>query len=233
MRIYYRISNNSTRRDRLKGATKENCLASFLSEFRRPGNVITLLPDNLTDPALLAFLSSLGLKQEPDERLGDALALRRALFLACREAAADEFVYFCEDDYAYLDGSNRILREGIEISDYATLYDHPDKYVDADKGGNPQVFGGGEKTTVLATASSHWKQTNSTTATFCVRARTLKADLPVWINHTAWEKVADYACFCDLVRMGRRLVSPLPGLATHCDLAGLSPFTDWDSKFKP
>ncbi len=101
-------------------------------------------------------------------------------------------------------------------------------------GGNPQISDGGEKTTVVTTKSSHWKHTNSTTSTFGVRIGVLKEDLETWKKHARTEAAPgwDYTGFCELIKNGRTLISSIPGMATHCDADCLSPFTDWDSRFK-
>ena len=70
------------------------------------------------------------------------------------------------------------------IADYVTLYDHPDKYMDHDKGGpNPYISNGGEVTRLVKTDNSHWKLTNSTTMTFASKVNTLKQDRDIWMKH--------------------------------------------------
>lgn len=128
----------------------------------------------------------------------------------------DEVVYLVEDDYLHRDGATRIILEGIDRADYVSLYDHPDKYMIPSP--NPLVKEGGEETRVILTASTHWKFTNSTTMTFAARARTLKEDQQVMRQCCQRPDMPlDFQMFMLLGQNGRRLISPIPGKATHCD----------------
>ena len=107
------------------------------------------------------------------------------------------------------------------------LYDHPDKYLDPSKGGNPYCEGGAEDTRVYLTDSCHWKITNSTTMTFASTVETLKrteATLRKWTEGT---HPHDFQMFLDFRQHNELLVTPLPGYATHGETAWLTPLTDW------
>ena len=81
-----------------------------------------------------------------------------------------EVVYFAEDDYIYKKNAPTIILEGLQVGDYSSGYDHPDKYINKKDGGpNPFIEDGGELTRVLLTKSSHWKLTNSCCMTFAVK----------------------------------------------------------------
>ena len=58
MKIYYRISNNSYKKNRLVNATKEHCLNVFLKYFDVPENQIYIIADNVTDSTLDKFIDS-------------------------------------------------------------------------------------------------------------------------------------------------------------------------------
>ena len=63
------------------------------------------------------------------------------------EALAKE--YFVENDYLHHSNARNILLEGFTVgADYVSLYDHPDKYLNANEGGNPFIEDGGEVTKV-------------------------------------------------------------------------------------
>jgi hypothetical protein len=131
--------------------------------------------------------------------------------------------------------------EGLQIADYVTLYDHPDKYID---GINPQVKNGGENTKVFLTSSSHWKFTNSTTMTFASKVSTLRRDALLFKLFTVgivkknipFLKILrtkrtprDYRIFSYLIKFkSRRLISPIPGYSTHGESKYMSPLIDWD-----
>ena len=140
----------------------------------------------------------------------------------------DEIVYFVENDYLHKDEAPKILEEGFSLgANFVSLYDHPDKYLDPSKGGNPHCEGGGEETRVYLTDSCHWKITNSTTMTFASKVSTLKEIEPIlrkWTNET---HPHDFNMFLELRDKGKLLITPIPGYSTHGETAWLSPLTDW------
>ena len=54
----------------------------------------------------------------------------------------DEIIYFIENDYLHKPTSQKVLEEGFNLgAAFVSLYDHPDKYLDPSKGGNPYCVG--------------------------------------------------------------------------------------------
>jgi len=141
----------------------------------------------------------------------------------------NEIIYFAEDDYIYKKNADMMLQEGLQISDYCSLYDHPDKYINHNEGGpNPFIEKGGEWTRVMISEHSHWKLTNSCCMTFGARVKTLRLDRDIFYKHG----VRDFNLFCELVQeRGRLLVSCLPSYSTHGETQWLAPFVDWHSEF--
>jgi hypothetical protein len=238
MKIIYRISDGSHKKDKLPQATKRHCLDNALRVFA--GARFHFLADNCAAETL-AWLDGLGQRVERTS-LGNSGSFRRALELGAAEPDPAQVVYLLEDDYLHLPGAPQALAEGLEIADYVSLYDHPDKYaydVRRERKPNRAVRDGGEATRVLLTASTHWKLTNSTTMTFAAKASTLKEDLPVWQRYTRTHVPKDYKAFRYLIarrhwasaftRSRRRLVTPIPGLATHTELRFISPRVDWSA----
>jgi len=227
MNIFYRISNNSYKKNRLPHATKEHCLDNFLSVFKKYN--INLIADNVTEPSLLEFIKS---KQSDKFKieytsLGNGQCFKHCLHRACNELN-DGIVYLVEDDYLHLPNSDKLLMEGLELASYLTLYNHPDKFINAENGGNPQVSEGGEITRVVATKSSVWKLTNSTTCTFATHINVLKEDINIWDKYLYDSYPKDYAAFCELIQInGRSLLSPIPSLSTHAEIEWLAPHIDW------
>lgn len=144
-----------------------------------------------------------------------------------------DVVYFIENDYLHRMNSDKVLLEGTGLgADYVTLYDHPDKYMDPEKGGNPYVEDRGEVSRVYLTDTCHWKLTNSTTGTFAAKVKTLKRDYDVinkYANNVHW---SDFYMFTELLEKGVSLVSPLPGYSTHGESAWLTPLVDWEIESK-
>jgi hypothetical protein len=115
-------------------------------------------------------------------------------------------------------------------SSFVSLYDHPDKYLDPSKGGNPYCEGGAEDTRVYLTDSCHWKITNSTTMTFASTVEALKRTEPVLRKYTNQGHYPDdFKMFLHLRDENELLVTPLPGYATHGETAWVSPLTDWSN----
>jgi len=140
----------------------------------------------------------------------------------------DDIVYFIENDYLHKPESQKVLEEGFSLgASFVALYDHPDKYLDPNQGGNPYCEGGGEDTRVYLTKSTHWKITNSTTMTFAAKVSTLKRVEPILRIHTSGTHPNDFHMFLDLRENEELLITPIPGYATHGEVAWLSPLTDW------
>jgi len=144
----------------------------------------------------------------------------------------DTIIYFLENDYVHKPNSNDIIIEGINLGgDYVSLYDHPDKYIPASRGGNPYIEDdGGEVTKVYLSNSCHWKLTNSTTMTFASKVSTLKEDesiLRKWTNMGHYPR--DFDMFMELRQNGKSLMTSIPGYSTHGETDWLSPLTDWSN----
>lgn len=230
MKIYYRISNNSYKKNRLPNATKEHCLEVFLKYFDNSETNIIIVADNVTDIKLSEFIDT-RLKNNIT-RINTSLNNAGSFKYCLQESiniSNNSYIYFAEDDYLYTDKCYNALKEGLSIANYVTLYDHPDKYIDAINGGNPQIDGGGEITRVVKTNNFHWKLTNSTTLTFGCSVKVLKEDIFIWEKYLTTSYPRDYDAFCDLIQNNQRsLISPIPGLATHSEIQWLAPFTNWE-----
>ncbi len=65
----------------------------------------------------------------------------------------NDSLYLIEDDYLHKIGSDKLIEEGLQHSDYITLYDHPDKY-SYNGWTNPEVTDIGERTIVFLTTQN-------------------------------------------------------------------------------
>lgn len=226
--VVYRISELTAAgaKEKLPIASKLNCLTNFVNVFRTVDMVV------LADSVSNDFFASVHEICPSSEKVycgSGGSSFRYAANLAMSYPSND-VVYLVEDDYLHLPHSPGVLLDGFAVgSDYVTLYDHPDKYVDKRKGGNPLVRYGGELTRVKLGATSHWKVTNSTTMTFATRVSTLRADWSVFLKYCGGAYTDDYRLFRHLSRWNRRrLSSSIPGCATHVELSHLSPLVDWE-----
>lgn len=242
----YRISDGSYKKDRLPNATKDYCLETFLEVFAIHSKTI-IMADNVEDETfewlnsfhhypMDVFDEETGHETTliPDINVvrtnsnGNGFAANIALDMAMK--VETDYVYFVEDDYLHLSDSYEVLMQGLEISDYVSLYDHPDKYLPGSQGGNPFIDeDGGEVTKVFLTEDTHWKLTNSTTMTFATSVDVLKKDRKVWKQFTNHKHPNDFQCFLRLREMGRSLITPIPARSTHCDIPWVAPLVRWEN----
>jgi glycosyltransferase involved in cell wall biosynthesis len=225
MKVFYRLSDGSYKKDRYSHATKKGCLDNFLKHF--PKEEIIIYADNVKDETyewLQTYGCELLRTNGGSSAAGFRIVLQDALKLS-----DNEIVYFVEDDYLHLPNSREVLLEGLERAHYVTLYDHVDKYIPAIMGGNHFIGDdGAEETRVFLTKSSHWKLTNSTTMTFAATVDVLKEDAPIWLSYTSGTYPRDFDCFIDLRNRGRTLASPIPSLSTHCEPRWAAPLIKWE-----
>lgn len=234
--VFYRISDAGYAKVKPSYISNRSCLENFLQNFGldvAAGDRIHFIADNVQDETF-AWLSSVakqdGASLERTSYGNGARSFNRALDLALALPDGNA-AYMLENDYLHLPRSREVLHEGLLLgADYVSLYDHPDKYIDAKSGGNPFVEGGGEFTKVFLTKSCHWKVTNSTTMTFAARVSTLKADEAVLRKWTEGTHPHDFQLFMELAQQQKRiLITPIPAFSTHGETKWLSPLVDWET----
>lgn len=185
----YRISDKGNKKNKLKHADKLYCLQNYIGVFGKENLIV--FADNCHEQTL-ADINSLGVELIELPGLGNSLSFLKILDYALSNFNDDDNVYFLEDDYLHLEDAKKVLLEGLEMADYVTLYDSPDKYIAFNDGGyNHYVLGNGEETQVFLTKSTHWKITISATMTFASSIRVLKEDNKTWQFYTT----QDYQAF--------------------------------------
>lgn len=224
MKVLYRISDGSYKKERFPHATKQGCLENFLKHF--PSEEVTVYADNVKDETY-EWIKTYNLEVIRTNGGSSAAGFRIVLSEAVK-LAESEIVYFVEDDYFHLQNSRNILLEGLDRAHYVSLYDHVDKYIPASMGGNPYIDeDAAEVTKVFLTKSTHWKLTNSTTMTFATRVSTLIEDKQIWEQFTVGTYPRDFDCFIHLRERGKTLATPIPGYSTHCEPRWAAPLIDW------
>lgn len=207
MKAFYRISDNSYQKPKIPGASKQNCLKNFLNCF--PNTEKFIVADNVSNETftmIKQMFTGKIFKTESSNAKSFIWSVKKAVELF----PDNESIYFCEDDYFHRLVSEPVLQEGLKISDYVTLYDHPDKY---------NEFGVSEACVVYRTKSSHWKSCVSTCMTFATHVKNLKEDFETLDRWTNGVHPHDHQMFHELtVQKGKSLISAVPGLACHLDL---------------
>jgi len=229
VKIYYRLSNLEAgiSKKKIANATKKHCLENTIKVFGL--NNITIMGDRLNDETR-EFVEKLGLRLLLVDNGSGSGTFRDALDQAIKENQDNDIVYLLEDDFLHNTNSAEKLLEPLRVYDcYATLYDHPDKYINATEGGNPFIKGGGEDTKLFKTETHHWKITNSTVMSFAARVSRLKQDYDLLMKYSKGHITDSFNFFCELRQTkGIPVVSSVPGYSTHCESSWLSPFTDWE-----
>ncbi len=177
--IFYRITSSVNQKPRLDHFSKLECLESLLAAF--PNYRVVCVADNC-DQATFDLLQKRHFYKLIRTNLGNAASFNYLLNHELILLKDSDLLYFAEDDYLYREGASDALEEGLEIFDYVTLYDHPDKYSDFSAQINPLVCKGmlSEVTQVSQGKKCLWRTTNSTTMTFGCIVKTIRKDFPVW-----------------------------------------------------
>ena len=226
MRIIYRISDTGYNKVKPDYINNENCLANATKEF--DDTIWSVIADNISEDTnnMIQKYVTRDCILYAEKGNGAAtfnMALDEALMYD-----DDEIIYFIENDYLHKPGSQKIIQEAFELgASFVSLYDHPDKYMIPEKGGNPYCEGGAEDTRVYKSNSVHWKITNSTTMTFASKVSTLKRVEPILRKWTSGVHPDDFKMFLDLRSQNELLITPIPGFATHGETAWLSPLCKW------
>lgn len=230
--VIYRISNAGFSKVKPEYISNEKCLRNAVNAFPLDKHNWKVLADSVNDET-----KEMIEKYVPQDNIehiaiknGPGYPFMYALDQLLKESDNDnQTVYFVENDYLHRPDSDIVLQEGIDLgADYVTLYDHPDKYLNANEGGNPFIEGRGEVTQVFLSNTCHWKFTNSTTGTFAAKIGTLRDDYEIIKKHANSQYWNDFHMFLELRDKGRSLISPLPGYATHGETAWLTPLINWN-----
>jgi len=226
MHIIYRISDKGYAKVKPDYINNKNCLENASIVFQDKCHW-TVIADNVspdTKSMIEMYQSNVDYVSVGHGAGTFNLALDKALKLE-----DEDVVYFIENDYLHLPSSHEAIIDGLQFAEYITLYDHPDKYMEPQNGGNPFCQGGAENTRLHCGKVSHWKMTNSTTMTFASTVHTLKKDESILRKWTSEKHPHDFQMFLNLNQEGRRLASAVPSYSTHGESKWLSPLINWDS----
>jgi len=228
MKIIYRISDTGYNKIKPDYINNEACLSNFCNIFFEHIWDIHVIADNCSEDTIKMIKKYIDPINIEKVSVGHGagtfnLALDKAI-----KWADDEIVYFVENDYLHKPYADKIIQEGFDLgASFVSLYDHPDKYLDPSRGGNPYCEGGAEDTRVYLSKSSHWKITNSTTMTFASKVSTLKRVESILRKHTIGSYPNDFKMFLELREQNELLITSIPGYSTHGETAWLAPLTDW------
>lgn len=232
MKVLYRISDGGNRKEKPSYVNdKKKMFIHFIKVFSECD--VYVFADNVCDDTYQFLTSVYDASKIFRISLGNARSFMYTVDYAIQHFNLNEKIYFAEDDYIYKKNAPSIIEEGLDISDYSSGYDHPDKYMNHSEGGlNPYIEQGGELTRVIISKRTHWKLTNSCCMTFATRVKTIKEDYAVFNKFCVRGDPLDFPLFCELVQSRRRkLISCLPAVSTHGEIQYLSKFIDWDNEY--
>ncbi len=237
LHIYYRhvhIKTDKTSRDPNKARPEwfshENCFRNLMKTVLRDPQAQRVIVNIIYDGPAQDFQDDFIAKYcaNPELRLqtrliaggSDKNSSLITLHLAHTDALQPEdLVYMLENDYLHQDGWVSKVLEAFDSGlpfQYLSLYDHQDKY-------NYAMYEG-LRSKVMHTASHHWRTVPSSCASYLMERRTLDADYDILS-----QGLPDYYFFNILTDERQRvLVTPVPGLSTHCMAGYLSPVVSWD-----
>ena len=241
--ILFRISSKGYPKVKVDGINKYDSLKNLTKNFQ--GWKFICVADNCDEELIAHIKTNYQFDQLIETQLGNPGSFWKIYEIALDMAKDDDIFYFIEDDYLHLPEAPIALEEGLHYFDYVTLYDHPDKYNLHHGPINPYAKKNrySELTEVVAGPNHWWRTSNSTTMTFAVTGKTLKADADIWSITKTAKQDFDFDNFCILTKqpmmaksshikqISRRLQFwskpkrylgiSIPGLALHLEKAFL------------
>ena len=131
----------------------------------------------------------------------------------------NDLIYFVENDYMHVPGwLNKVFELFKTYSglDYISLYDHNDKYF------LPMYNDLVSK--IFTTENHHWRTVPSTCGSFILTKELFDKDYDILStmegDHNKWLWLNEHR--------GRSVITPIPGLSTHCMNGLLSPTINWN-----
>lgn len=221
--IYYRhTSNNIVGKFRPYWFSYENCFKNLLNTIEGRDNVsLTLAMDgDVSKDFTFNYKTKYTLFQTNHK---SSLKSWRDLMIHVKSQSMDDndIIYWVENDYLHVeDWIDKTIElfstyQGLE---YVSLYDHNDKYF------LPMYDNLTSK--IITTNTHHWRTTPSTCGTYMITRKVFEEDYNIWID-----AVGDHNTFLDLQEKKNRFVlTPIPGLSTHCMESLMSPCIDWKKK---
>ena len=230
MKIIYRISDGGYNKIKPYYVTKKGVFQHFIKIFE--GYDIYVVADNVSEETYKFLSLYIDSSKIFRTNLSNAGSFIYSVNFAINTFNDNDKIYFAEDDYIYTKNAPMIIEEGLDLGDYSSGYDHPDKYINYSEGGpNPYIKDGGEFTTVKISKNRHWKITNSCCMTFATRIITLKKDLSVFEKYCNGPHPYDFQIFIELKQANQRnVVSCIPAVSTHGETELLSPFINWEEE---
>lgn len=239
--VVYRVSSGGYSKVKPDYIQKIACLRNLLTRAHEiiPDVYLAVIADNCTDELFDQVVKTLvEFEYDPDgpdcevhrTSFGNgAASFRYGLDLVVTSPVLQSFqpVYMVEDDYLHQPHALEVIVDGLQFGAFSTGYDHPDKYgysFHPETSAKQPLGGSNEQSTVLFHSQwSHYKQTPSTTMTFCATVGTLNSAAIAIAPFVSSTHPHDHYMFLHLGEsLGLKLVSAVPGVCTHGETAFMS-----------
>lgn len=225
MKVFFRTTSNKAGKYRPEWFSYEACYRNIKNSIRNQDNLVVFFDGTPETVPEYIDLDKIVFAKDGGSETKSFVSLME--YLKEQNFDPDELIYIVEDDYLHKAGSLDALEDVLRNTnvDYATLYDHEDKYF-------PdyfEKFATGFKTLLFHTEKSHWRTTPSTTNTFATKYKILMDDMETQLKFSPKEEKTsrDHEKFHELWMNGRSLVSSVPGFSTHVENMLMSPCFDW------
>jgi len=214
---HYNVSSNGSHY-RPEGFSYEKCLSNLLDTIKNHPNVeLTVMMDGSKQGT---FLENYDVEVYEFNGGTDAASFFETVKYAKNKNIGDnDLIYFLENDYMHVPGwLNKVFELFKTYSglDYISLYDHNDKYF------LPMYNDLVSK--IFTTENHHWRTTPSTCGSFILTKELFDEDYDILStmegDHNKWLWLNEHR--------GRSVITPIPGLSTHCMKGLMSPTIDWN-----
>jgi hypothetical protein len=218
--IFYRHYNVIDSKDhaRSEGFSYEKCFDNLLKTIENHPNVkLTVMMDGTKEGTFLKNYT--GNMYEFNGGSDADSFFETVKYAKNQNLNENDLVYFLENDYLHVnDWVDKVidLFSTFQGLNYVSLYDHNDKYF------LPMYDNLVSK--IIVTSKHHWRTTPSTCGSFIITKQILDEDFDILSTMTG-----DHNKFLYLNSTRSRFVlSPIPGLSTHCMNGLMSPTINWN-----
>lgn len=231
---HYNVGGNISRHDSehdARGSQRpqwfdyENCFKSLLRSIENKDVKLNLVMDgNFEDNWIYKYKNYYHLHKIIAGSDTKSFHMTNNIIKNDNEIAEHDLIYLLENDYLHLENwveeVNLLYATYGKIMGYISLYDHLDKYY--------YEMYKELQSKIIVTNSRHWRVVPNTCGSFITTKQLFDADYDI---NSSWD--GDFLKFKWLSENRNRFVlTPMPGLSTHCVKFCESPTIDWETESK-
>ena len=219
--IFYRQYNIlGNQKGRPKFFDFEKCFVNLLNTIKGENVDLHVVMDGRPETNFVHKYKDKVTKFHQIEAGGDQVSFFKTWEIAKNiETADDDLIYFIENDYIHMEGCvDKVIElfSTFNLPHYVSLYDNKDKYI------LPMYDDLVSK--IFLTENHHWRTTASACGSFIVNKELFDLDYDINTN-----VAGDHNKFMLLnEQRGRMVITPIPGLSTHCVEGLMSPTINWE-----